>query len=112
MRSAAIALLLAAAASATPAAIARSEPGRNAPARVCLSVPETRERILALKLADPFKLLRAQASEHRAEAIAVKLCQVGPTYVYVIDLLRRDGRLIHAVVDARSGRPVGAGGRR
>ncbi|MCC0005158.1 MAG: PepSY domain-containing protein [Methylobacteriaceae bacterium] len=57
-----------------------------------------------MALADPFALLRAQAAEQRAEAIAVKLCRQGDVYVYEIDLLRRDGRLIHSRVDARSGR--------
>lgn len=79
-----------------------------APERVCFSTTETRDNILTHKLADPFALLRAQAAEHRADAISVKLCQVGPTFIYEIDLLRRDGRLIHTRVDARSGQPAEA----
>ena len=77
---------------------------RPVPQRACFNAPETREKILAHGLADPFALLRAQAAEQRAEPIAVKLCRQGDQFVYEIDLLRRDGRLVHSRVDARSGR--------
>lgn len=85
---------------------------RPVPDRACFSAPETREKILANGLADPFALLRAQAAEQRAEPIAVKLCRQGDIYIYEIDLLRRDGRLIHSRVDAHSGRPAAHQGRR
>jgi len=94
-----IALAMAAAGGATA-----DDVSRTVPDRACFKAPETREKILANGLADPFALLRAQASEQRAEPIAVKLCRVGDVYVYEIDLLRRDGRLIHSRIDARSGR--------
>ncbi|MFV0279228.1 MAG: PepSY domain-containing protein [Rhodoblastus sp.] len=84
---------------------------RPPPERACFNAPETREKILANGLADPFALLRAQAAEQRAEAIAVKLCRIGDAYVYEIDLLRRDGRLIHSRLDARSGRLTADQGR-
>lgn len=108
MRSALTALLLAAVAAFGAPARAEAVGAGAAAERVCFSVPETRDRIVAHKLADPFKVLRAEAAEHRAEAIAVKLCAVDQSYVYVIDLLRRDGRLIHTTVDARTGRSPGA----
>ena len=80
-------------------------------ARTCYSAAETREKIAAAKLAEPFPLMRSQAAEHRAEAIGVKLCSVPPGLapsglVYEIDLLRRDGRLIHSRLDAASGKPL------
>ncbi len=77
---------------------------RPVPERACFNAPETREKILANGLADPFAILRAQAAEQRAEPIAVKLCRHGDAFVYEVDLLRRDGRLIHSRIDARSGR--------
>ena len=85
---------------------------RPVPEKSCFNAPETREKILANGLADPFALLRAQAAEQRAEPIAVKLCRHGDSYVYEIDLLRRDGRLIHSRVDARSGHLTAEQGRR
>ena len=77
--------------------------------RTCFSTAETREKIVAEKLAEPFPLMRAQAGEHRAEAIGVKLCDRDGGLVYEIDLLRKDGRLIHTILDAATGKPVSAG---
>lgn len=104
-------LLMALAMSAAGGAAAE-DVSRPVPERACFNAPETREKILANSLADPFALLRAQASEQRAEPIAVKLCRIGDSYVYEIDLLRRDGRLIHSRLDARSGRLTADQGRR
>ena len=103
--------LLALAMSAAGGAAAE-DVNRPVPDRACYNAPETREKILANGLADPFALLRAQAAEQRAEPIAVKLCRNGDVYVYEIDLLRRDGRLIHSRVDARSGHLTAEQGRR
>jgi hypothetical protein len=80
--------------------------------RVCYSAAETRQRILDDKLAEPFALMRAQASEHRADAIGVKLCRNAAALVYEIDLLRRDGRLIHSRLDAATGKPLASDGGR
>jgi hypothetical protein len=77
--------------------------------RVCYSAAETRQRILDDKLAEPFALMRAQANEHRADAIGVKLCRNSAVLVYEIDLLRRDGRLIHTRIDAATGKPLASG---
>lgn len=97
-------LLLFAIALAAASGAAAEDVSRPVPERACFNAPETREKILAHGLADPFALLRAQAAEQRADPIAVKLCRQGDAFVYEIDLLRRDGRLIHSRVDARSGR--------
>ena len=110
MRSLGIPLMALAMAAAGGAAA--DDVNRPTPDRACFSPPETREKILANGLADPFALLRAQASEQRAEPIAVKLCRHGDVYVYEIDLLRRDGRLIHSRIDARSGHLTAEQGRR
>ena len=77
--------------------------------RTCFSAAETREKIVADKLAEPFPLMRGQAAEHRAEAIGVRLCSGGDGLVYEIDLLRKDGRLIHTILDAATGKPAAAG---
>ncbi len=95
--------LLALAMAATGGAMAE-DIDRPVPERACFNAPETREKILAHGLADPFALLRAQAAEQRADPISVKLCRHGDVFIYEIDLLRRDGRLVHSRVDARSGR--------
>ncbi len=92
--------------------VAAEEVNRPVPERACFNAPETHEKIIANGLADPFALLRARAAEEKAEPIAVKLCRHGDMLVYEIDLLRRDGRLIHSRVDARSGRLTAEQGRR
>lgn len=98
-----LALLLALAAS--PAALAQQAQ------RTCFSAAETRAKIAADKLAEPFPLMRGLAAEHRADAIGVKLCETSGGLVWEIELLRKDGRLIQAILDAATGKPLG-GGRR
>lgn len=73
-------------------------------ARTCFSAAESRGRIAGGRLADPFGIMRAKGRELRAEAISVKLCQIGGVLVYEIDFLRPDGRLIHAYFEAASGK--------
>ena len=51
---------------------ARTEPE---PDRVCFSTAETREKILAQGLFEPFRVMRNVASRSQAEAIGVKLCR-------------------------------------
>jgi uncharacterized membrane protein YkoI len=77
-------------------------------ARVCYSIADTRDKIISEKLVEPLALMRAQAGEHRAEVIGVRLCRVASSLVYEIDLLRHDGRLIHTRVDAATGKPLSA----
>lgn len=106
MRPAGVLLLLLALGAALPA------PAQFAiPQPRCLSVADAREKIASEKLAQPFPLMRDQAAEQKAEAIGVRLCDGASGLVYEIDLLRKDGRLIHSVLDAQTGKPV-AGGRR
>ena len=86
--------------------IALTAPAAQAKPRACLSASQAREKIAADKLAEPFPLMRGQAAEHRAEAIGVRLCQGASGLVYEIELLRKDGRLIHTILDAATGKPV------
>ncbi len=85
---------------ATPAAPA----ARAEKERTCFSAAESRNRIVGGGLADPFGIMRAKSRELRAEAISVRLCQIGPALVYEIDFLRPDGRLLHAYFEASSGK--------
>jgi hypothetical protein len=76
---------------------ARTEPE---PDRVCFSTAETREKILAQGLFEPFRVMRNVASRSQAEAIGVKLCRWSE--------LRRDGRVIHVFVNAKTGLVIGS----
>jgi uncharacterized membrane protein YkoI len=86
-------------------ATARSEPE---PDRVCFSTAETREKILAHGLFEPFRVMRSAASRSQAEAIGVKLCRWSEELVYEMSLLRRDGRVIRVFVNAKTGQVIGS----
>jgi uncharacterized membrane protein YkoI len=86
-------------------AAARTEPE---PDRVCFSTAETREKIVAHGLFEPFRVMRSAASRSQAEAIGVKLCRWSEELVYEMSLLRRDGRVIHVFVNAKTGLVIGS----
>ncbi len=86
-------------------AMAAAEPARE---RVCFSARETREKIAAHALVEPLRLMRATANRLQSEAIAAKLCQLNQELVYEISLLRRDGRVIHVILNASNGQNVAA----
>jgi uncharacterized membrane protein YkoI len=74
----------------------------------CFTQAQTREKIGAHKLAEPFRLMKNAASRFQAEAISVKLCHHGEDFVYEINLLRHDGHVIHVFVNAQNGQVVGS----
>ncbi len=78
------------------------------PNRVCFSTAETREKILAHGLFEPFRVMRSAASRSQAEAIGVKLCRWSEELVYEMSLLRRDGRVIHVFANAKTGLVIGS----
>jgi uncharacterized membrane protein YkoI len=82
-----------------------AEPERQ---RMCFSAQETREKILAHKLSEPFRVMKATAATMQAEAIGAKLCRWKEELVYEISLLRRDGHILHVFVNAADGRTVGS----
>jgi hypothetical protein len=72
----------------------------------CFSVAQTRQKIAQQRLAEPFPLMRAESSANQAEALSTRLCRDGELFLYEINLLRRDGRVIRVFVDAVSGKPI------
>lgn len=84
-------------------AAARIEPPRG---RVCFNPAETREKIAAHRLAEPFRALRM--GRLQGEALRAKLCRWKPDeFVYEIAILRRDGRVVHLYMNALNGQSVG-----
>ncbi len=72
---------------------------------VCFPTSETREEIKLHHLLEPFVVLKsAEKSVGKAEALSAKLCRLGEDYVYEIALLHRDGRLVHVVMNAVTGK--------
>ena len=79
--------------------------------RVCtttLTAAQAREMIALHRLAEPFRLMKSTAHHFQAEAIGVKLCRRKDEFIYVVSLLRRDGRVIHVFLNALSGKIVRA----
>ncbi|MGD1038223.1 MAG: PepSY domain-containing protein [Roseiarcus sp.] len=75
---------------------------------VCLPQSETREEVKARRLLEPFSVLKSAAAQFKAEALSAKLCRLGDEFVYEIALLHRDGRLVHVVMNAATGKLIGA----
>ena len=86
-----------------PARAADGEP-KPAARHACLAPAETREEIKARHLLEPFAVLKSAAAQFRAEALSAKLCRMGDEYVYEIALLHRDGRFVHVVMNAATGK--------
>ena len=73
----------------------------------CLPPSETREEIKSHRLLEPFAALKSAAAQFKAEALSAKLCRNGDELVYEIALLHRDGRLVHVVTNATTGKVIG-----
>lgn len=71
---------------------------------VCFPTNETREEIKAHRLVESFVAVKNAAAAAKAEALSAKLCRMGDEFVYEIALLHRDGRLVHVVVSAATGK--------
>ncbi len=71
---------------------------------VCFATSETREEIKAHHLLEPFVALKSAAATVKAEALSAKLCRLGDEFAYEITLLHRDGRLVHVVMNAVTGK--------
>jgi uncharacterized membrane protein YkoI len=101
---------LAAVAIAAALGLARAEEGiervgDRAPARrQCFSTAQTREKIEAHGLTDPFASMRAAARDLKGEALGARLCRLDETYIYEISVLRPDGRIDKLLFDATTGK--------
>jgi hypothetical protein len=78
------------------------------PEHECFSASQTREKIAAHKLAEPFRLLMGAAHHYEAEALGVRLCRHKEQYIYEISLLRTNGRVIHVYTNAVTGQILSA----
>lgn len=76
--------------------------------RQCLAPEETREAIAENALVRPVIALRAASQRFNGEALGAKLCRWGAEFVYEITLLQKDGRVVHAFVNALNGDIQGA----
>jgi len=75
--------------------------------RHCLSSEERREAIKAHKLVPVGRAIRRVKAHYQDELLAVGLCEQGKRLVYVLTVLPRSGKVVHASVDAATGAMVG-----
>lgn len=79
-------------------------PGRGEPRPMaCLSGAETREAVQTRRIVPPFRAV-AEAMREGGELVAIRICRSpDPPLVYDVAVLRRDGRLVHVIIDAAAG---------
>jgi uncharacterized membrane protein YkoI len=75
--------------------------------RHCLSSEERRQAIKAHKLVPVGRAIRRVKAHYPGELLAVGLCEQGKRLVYVLTVLPRSGKVVHASVDAATGAMVG-----
>lgn len=79
--------------------------GRAPRGRTCLAQAEARETVVARRLIDPVRALHF--GRQQGDALNAKLCRWPPEeFVYEIDVLRHDGRLLRLFMNAQNGEPV------
>lgn len=80
--------------------------GDNATATQCFSTAQSREKISAEKLGDPFVSMRAAEARVKGEALNARLCQKDGAFIYEISLVRQDGRVVKMLYDAATSQPL------
>jgi uncharacterized membrane protein YkoI len=74
-------------------------------AQPCLSAREMQDSVAANRVVAPAAAVAAtRRAVPGADLLRVTLCRDGDAYIYVISVLRKDGRVVHVVVDGPSGR--------
>ena len=80
--------------------------GDNTPVTQCFSTAQTRDKIAAEKLGDPFVSMRAAEARVKGEALNARLCRKGENFIYEISLVRQDGRVVKVLYDAATSQPL------
>jgi uncharacterized membrane protein YkoI len=79
--------------------------GGTADAQSCLSARDMQEIVSSNSVVAPAQAIRqARRAVPGADMLRANLCRGGEALVYVITVLRRDGRVVHVTVDAPSGK--------
>lgn len=72
----------------------------------CLSGPDTRDAVQTRRIVPPFRAV-AEAMREGGDLVGIRICpSPDPPLVYDVAVLRRDGRLVHVIVDAGSGQSL------
>lgn len=76
--------------------------------RGCMPPSQAREVLIQQRLVAPFRALGEASRSSAGEVVGLQLCRMGDDFVYDVIMLQRDGRVVHALVDARNGMPLAA----
>lgn len=75
--------------------------------RHCLSGEERRTLVKSHKLVPLAKAIRRVRAHYPGDLVAVRLCQDGKHFLYVLTVLPHSGKVVNASVDAATGVLVG-----
>ena len=73
----------------------------------CVPPGRARELFFEKKLVPPFRIMRQAAVQSGSESIDIQLCWFHGSLVYDVTLLGREGRLVHRLIAAATGEPLG-----
>lgn len=90
-----------------PASRGVAQNGSGPPQITCLSPVETRSQFMANRLVPPVRVMRQSALANNAEAIDIQMCRFNGTLVYDVTLLDTEGRVLHRLIGAFDGAPMG-----
>jgi uncharacterized membrane protein YkoI len=81
--------------------------GADAEPRHCLTPTESRVAVKTHKVVPLAKAIRRVRARHPGDLVAVRMCEEGKRLLYVLTVLPRSGKVVHASVDAATGAMVG-----
>jgi hypothetical protein len=74
--------------------------------RACVSPGQARDILITQRLVAPFRAFGEAMRSGDGEVVGLQLCRLNEDFVYDVTLLRRDGRVVHFLVNARNGVPL------
>ncbi len=75
----------------------------SAPHRACLSKAEQRAAVASHRALPLARVVKQRRRGHGSELVRARLCHHGEGLVYVLTLLRRNGKVSRVTVDAANG---------
>ena len=74
-------------------------------AQTCLSAREMRDIAATQRVVAPALAIgAARRAVPEADMLRATLCPDGESFIYIVSVLRKDGRVVHVVIDGRSGK--------
>jgi uncharacterized membrane protein YkoI len=81
--------------------------GAAGESRHCLTPEQGRVAVKVHKVVPLAKAIRRVRARYPGDLVAVRVCEQGKRLLYVLTVLPRSGKVVHASVDATTGAMVG-----